>query len=609
MNFKRNILTMIVALATVIVFGSCGSSDDNSSSPSGQFKVNVTDLTFTNNGGTNSLAVQADEQPTVTSSDPSWLTATFKNKGTLVYVFDITAAAYTGNSSSMTGYEDRTATLTVTQGANTATINVTQTPEYGLFVTSDKTISVDAAGGTVTVKLKANGSDFTVTPSANWVVDNTTRAALTEYSRSFTVYPNTGEARTATISFVLGNKTESVTVNQAKGDVAGMSHSASELSALMYPGWNLGNTLEGGSSDNNYTNKGGIDAETAWQNTKTTQAIIDYVKQQGFKSVRIPCSWIMGHISDANNSTIDATWMARVKEIVDYCINAGLYVVLNDHWDGGWIEVNGFSSSSSSYSLVDEATITAKIAVLKKIWTQIATEFKGYDEHVLFAGMNEPFQEYNLFNSHHEALTPILKRYNQAFIDAVRATGGNNATRTLVVQGPSTSITSTVKYFSMPTDVVTGRMMCEVHYYEPWDFCGSEDGSILYWSSANHGTSYNATWGEESWIKSQFESMKTNFVDKGYPVIIGEYGANWRDVSSISGADQDKHNASIKSYYYEVNRQAVNNGIVTFAWDINSTNKNGKKGTMTIINRSNLSVFNQFALDGIIQGTKADSWK
>ena len=87
-----------------------------------------------------------------TSSDPSWLTATFGNKGTLVYVL-ILQQPHTGNNSSMTGYEDRTATLTVTQGANTATINVTQTPEYGLFVTSDKTISVDAAGGTVTVKL------------------------------------------------------------------------------------------------------------------------------------------------------------------------------------------------------------------------------------------------------------------------------------------------------------------------------------------------------------------------------------------------------------------------------------------------------------------------
>lgn len=596
---------MIVAFATIITFGACsGGSDDNGGSTSGKFNVALASTSFTNNGGTTTLSVQADDQPTVTSS-ASWLTATFNKKTALAYAFDVAVAAYTGNTGTMTGYDDRTATLTVQQGSNTQTVTVTQTPEYGLFITSEKAVSISADGGTVTVALKANSADFTVTPSANWMVDNTTRLTLASYTRTFTVYPNTGEARTGTISFALGGKTESVTISQVKGNVAGMSHSAIELSRLMYPGWNLGNTLEGGNSANNNTNNGGVGAETAWQGTVTTQAVIDFVKAQGFKSVRIPCSWIMGHITDANSVTIDATWMARVKEIVDYCINDGLYVVLNDHWDGGWIEVSGYSASTSSYSAVDEATITSKIATLKKLWTQIATAFKGYDEHVLFAGMNEPFQQYDLFNSRHEALTPILKRYNEAFVEAVRATGGNNASRTLVVQGPSTSIESTYKYFTMPTDIVSGRLMCEVHYYEPWDFCGSGDGNVLYWGSANHSTRYNATWGEEDWVTTQMNRMKTKFVDKGYPVIIGEYATLWRDVSGISGAEQTRHNASVKYYYYEINRQAVSNGIVTFAWDTNSANQNGKNGTSTIINRAKLSVFNQYALDGIMEGTKA----
>lgn len=607
MNITKKIMTVIVAFATIIAFSNCsGGDDDGGGSSSGKFVVSTTAMSFTNNGGTTTLSVQSDDKPTVTSS-ASWLTATFKAKGSLVYAFDVTAAAYAGNSSDMSGYDDRTATLTVTQGSNTATVTVTQTPEYGIFVTSDKNVSVGADGGTVTVNLKAN-SDFTITPSANWIIDNSSRLAMTSYTRTFTISANYSDARTGTISFSLGGKTESVTIAQAKGESAGTTHTAKELAKLMYPGWNLGNTLEGGNSANNFTNNGGVAAETAWQSTKTTQAIIDYVKAQGFKSVRIPCAWVMGHITDADNCTIDATWMKRVQEVVDYCINDGLYVVLNDHWDGGWIETSGFSASTSSYSAVDEATITSKISTLKKLWTQIATAFKDYDEHLIFAGMNEPFQEYNLFNSRHETLTPILERYNQAFVDAVRATGGKNATRTLVVQGPSTSIESTYKYFDMPTDVTSNRLMCEVHYYEPWNFCGSEDGSVLYWGSANHGTSYNATWGEESWITTQVNRMKTKFVDKGYPVIIGEYGANWRDVSSVSGASQDKHNASIKSYYYELNRQAANNGIVTFVWDINSTNQNGKKGTMTIINRSKSSIFNQYALDGITEGVKAATW-
>ena len=98
---------------------------------------------------------------------------------------------------------------------------------------------------------------------------------------------------------------------------------ATEIAPKMYPGWNLGNTLEGGGTDNVYTNNGGLGAEKAWQGTTTTQAIIDFVAAQGFKSVRIPASWVMGHIIDADELTIDPVWMARVKEIVDYCINDG----------------------------------------------------------------------------------------------------------------------------------------------------------------------------------------------------------------------------------------------------------------------------------------------
>ena len=119
-----------------------------------------------------------------------------------------------------------------------------------------------------------------------------------------------------------------------------MELSAREVSALMAPGWNLGNTMEAAKTWEGvalYNNKGGVGSETAWQPTKTTQAVIDFVKSQGFRSVRIPCAWVLGHISDAQAYTIDKAWMARVKEVVDYCINADLYVVLNDHWDGGWL--------------------------------------------------------------------------------------------------------------------------------------------------------------------------------------------------------------------------------------------------------------------------------
>ena len=443
----------------------------------------------------------------------------------------------------------------------------------------------------MSVSLKATGQFATVI-GEGWVTEGGTRA-LASYTRNLIVAPNSGVARSTQVTFSLGNLSEAITIRQA----AGKGKSAAELAALMYPGWNLGNTLEGGDSKNIWTNVG-ISTETSWQSTKTTKEVIDYVASQGFRSVRIPVSWVMGHITDANNCTIDAAWMSRVQEVVDYCIANGLYVIINDHWDGGWIEVSGFSESTSSYQAVSEATITDKIARLKKIWTQIAEHFSNYDQHLIFAGLNEPFQEYNLFNSRHKDLTPILERYNQAFVDAVRATGGNNASRVLVVQGPSTNISSTNSYFSLTTDTQSGLLMVEVHFYDPWDFVSSN--SKLYWGKNNHvdGSTKNATWGEEDYVQSQMKLMYTKFSSKGVPVILGEYGANWQD-----GTDA-MHKASITAWYTIVTSEAINNGIVPFVWDTNAPSW----PNMTIINRATKTIWNTPAMTGIQQGVKAATW-
>ena len=131
----------------------------------------------------------------------------------------------------------------------------------------------------------------------------------------------------------------------------GFDRSATEVINDMSPGWNLGNTLEATTSWTGaalWNNKGGLATETGWQDTKTSQAVIDFVKSLGFKSIRIPCAWAFGHITNASTYEIDARWMARVKEVVDYCINDGLYVVLNDHWDGGWLDDQMKDSSAAT---------------------------------------------------------------------------------------------------------------------------------------------------------------------------------------------------------------------------------------------------------------------
>lgn len=375
--------------------------------------------------------------------------------------------------------------------------------------------------------------------------------------------------------------------------------SACDIAKEMYPGWNLGNTMEANNNGELFTNNIGLAGETHWQSTKTSQAVIDFVKSQGFKSVRIPCNWVCGHIIDATNNTIDPEWMARVKEVVDYCINAGLYVVLNDHYDGGWVE--------SSFATLDEEVVAANCTVMNQIWTQIANTFKDYDEHLLFAGLNEP-------NVDNQAKTEALVRYEQAFIDAVRATGGNNASRTLVVQGPSTDIEKTEKYFNtLPKDDIQGRLMVEVHYYSPPQFTGVwENGSPFYfWGASNHVSSgtyknFNSTWAEETYMKGLFKKMLTKFVEKGYPIILGEYGANWRKIEN--SAAQKKHDASIKLFNKCVVQYAVECGMVPFVWDVNVANQNGTNGIMTVINRGLLQVFCSPAMEGITEAVAEARW-
>lgn len=577
MKKRLSIVSMLVMVFTMISLVSCSKEETISGGGiSTSFQVSKSALQFSKTGGETYLYVESPTQPVVLS-DQSWLVVSQDlSNSARVYKYKVAAATNTDTN-------DRTASISVSSGSEQVTVPVNQVSTEGLIIET-ASFEVSADGGSITVKLKANGEYDVTTPSWIAQADNSTRANMQDYEEVFTIEANISPlARTGQISFTRGDIVESVTVNQAAGQVeANMDRTAKELAKAMYPGWNLGNTMEAGDVANNFTNAGGLGAETAWQSTQTTKALIDFVKAQGFKSVRIPTSWVMGHITDAENMTIDPAWLARVKEIVDYCISDGLYVFINDHWDGGWIEVEGFSKTSSSYEAVDETIIADKVNKLKKLWTNIATYFKDYNEYLMFAGLNEPFQEYSLFSTRHSELTPILERYNQAFVDAVRATGGNNAKRVLIVQGPSTNISSTVNYFNMPTDTENGKLMVEVHYYEPWDFCGS-----------------NATkdWNADASVKTSFESLKTKFVNHDIPVVIGEYGANWQE-------NTESHNDAIRRFFKSVVENAGNCGIVPFAWDINVVSY----PNMSIINRTGLSVWNTPAMTGITEGVAAAQW-
>jgi len=341
---------------------------------------------------------------------------------------------------------------------------------------------------------------------------------------------------------------------------------AQTIASNMKLAWNLGNTLEA------------ICGETTWGAAVTTQRLIDSVKAAGFNTIRLPCAWDC-HTS---NGVIDPTWIARVKQVVDYCINDNLYVVLNIHWDDGWLENNVTQSA--------QASVNAK---QNNYWTQIANYFKGYNEHLLFASANEP-------NASDATAMSVLLSYHQTFVNAVRATGGNNSSRTLIVQGPNTNIGLTNTLMNtLPTDQIAGRMMVEIHYYDPPQFCiltqdASWGNMFYYWGKGYHSTtdvSRNATYGEESYLDSNFTLMKTKFIDKGIPVIIGEFASIKHNLTAPS--DQQLHLASRRYFYRYLVGSAKSKGLIPFVWDI--PGQMFDRSTGAVLDRDLVNAINQGA--------------
>ncbi|WP_201300970.1 cellulase family glycosylhydrolase [Sunxiuqinia indica] len=364
-------------------------------------------------------------------------------------------------------------------------------------------------------------------------------------------------------------------------DNTGMASDAKVIASKMYLGWNLGNTLEA------------IGGETAWGNPKASNDLIVAVKNAGFNAIRIPCAWD-NYIENQTTYKIKESWLARVKEVVDYCVDNDMYAILNVHWDGGWLENNVTPEKQNEVNKKQAA-----------IWKQIAITFRDYDEQLLFAGANEPAAET-------QTAADVLAVYMQTFVDVVRATGGRNTYRNLIVQAPVTDIDKADELMSMPTDETENRLLAEVHYYTPWQFCGlTEDASwgkvFYFWGENYHldgATGRFPDWDcEEDFVKAQFQKMKTKFVDEGIPMILGEYGAIRR---TIPGNDewQEKHNES-RAYFNEyVTEQAKKYGLVPFYWDEGSLKNDG----FGIFDRSTNTVGDQQILDGLIKGAEAEDY-
>jgi uncharacterized repeat protein (TIGR02543 family) len=337
---------------------------------------------------------------------------------------------------------------------------------------------------------------------------------------------------------------------------------ATEVARQINVGWNIGNTLEA---------SGG---ETAWGNPMINQQLIDSVKAAGFNAVRIPVAWD-GHANQTTR-TIDPAWMARVKEVVDYAIGRGMYVVLNIHWDGGWLEEHPLFSFQAAVNDKQRA-----------YWTQIATQFRSYNEHLLFAGTNEVHADFGTPTAEH---ITVQQSYLQTFVTAVRATGGNNASRTLVVQTYNTNMWHGMEFFSLPVDTVANRLIVETHYYDPFDYTLNPTGSCLFWG-APFPVQSACTWAQESYVDDLFARVRAEWIAQGIPVIIGEYGVGTRP----------NLNRDSRAYWLEyVNRAAATNGIKTFYWDTGVDPS--QTGGSALFNRNTGASVDLQAMGAILRG-------
>lgn len=355
-----------------------------------------------------------------------------------------------------------------------------------------------------------------------------------------------------------------------------------EITLDMGLGWNLGNQLEALS--------GNTPSETAWGNPVITETLIKSVKNAGFDTVRIPVSYF-SKIGSAPSYTIDSAWLDRVEQVVKMVIDNGMYAIINIHGDayytisGSWLRC----ADSNQDEIKDK---------LEKVWTQIATRFKDYDEHLIFESMNEVFDG-SYGNPKTEAYNNI-NDYNQIFVNAVRSTGGNNTRRWLLIPGWNTNINHTTSSaFKIPQDSLctasSNRIMISVHFYDPYNFTLDENSSTCKTQWGDYKVENYDNWGQQDWVDSQMKLLNTKFVSQGYPVIIGEMGA--QDKSHV-----DPENVKYRKYWCEyVVKAASLQGCVPVYWDNGYSGKNG----FALFNRSNGSVINADLIAAMVRAINA----
>ena len=328
----------------------------------------------------------------------------------------------------------------------------------------------------------------------------------------------------------------------AASDTAGTMReiSTTELVHDMGIGINLGNTME---ACGDWINGKSIsDYEKAWGSPLVSKEMIEGIAKEGFGVLRIPVAW-SNMMQQDGTYTISPELDARVHQIVDWTIGSGMYAIVNIHWDNGW--VNKFPENKEEC-----------MKRFQRMWTQIAESFQDYGDYLMFECQNEELGWETVWNpwggTEGKAESYALcNEINQAFVDVIRASGGNNPKRHLLISGYNTGIDRTCDaYFKMPSDPAN-RMAISVHYYSPAGFAILEEDAD--WGKAT------PTWGSDqdyASLRSEMDMMKTSFADKGIPVIIGEYGC----------PTKNKEPESVRRFLTAVCKEAYSRGLCPVLW-------------------------------------------
>ncbi len=395
---------------------------------------------------------------------------------------------------------------------------------------SFRMLSVNTDGAWTASLSEGEGDWITLTPHAGYGWDYTADEADNQKAYiKLTVEANRGAARSTTLTITADSYTLAIPITQRGNDVDADDpfESAFDMVANLTFGYNLGNTLDANPDIYNSPwldfTKGTETWETSWGQPLTTQEIIDDLAAAGFNIIRVPVTWYPHMDADDN---IDAAWMARVKEVVDYVLNANCYCILNVQHDTGAKDAGRLDDAGWLYADLDDyPTQTVRY---QKIWTQIATEFKDYGEKLLFESFNEILNKsysWTAPSAGNGAYTAI-NLLQQDFVNTVRATGGNNEYRNLAITTYSaTGNTKTcLDELTLPEDIHPNHLYGSIHSYDPYNFCNNNSGKN------DDGTEYD--WNIlifDSDCEAQIDEIVINcyncFTELGIPFIFGEFGA------------------------------------------------------------------------------------